>query len=173
MGSRWTPIIRIENLNRGDSFNYTTRALPEKFRAERGELLFGWSGNRGTSFGPFLWWRDGVHYVNQHIFRVVDLKVDKLWLYWGLRAVRAYIERQAHGIIGMVHVTRGELGSVKIPTLPLAEQRAIAAFLDRETAKLDALVAKVRDAIDRLRELRAALITAAVTGRIDVRGASS
>ena len=42
-------------------------------------------------------------------------------------------------------------------------------FLDRETAKIDALVAKVRDAIDRLKELRTALISAAVTGKIDVR----
>lgn len=52
---------------------------------------------------------------------------------------------------------------------PDAEQRSIAAFLDRETARVDALIAKVRDAIDRLKELRAALISAAVTGKIDVR----
>ena len=51
----------------------------------------------------------------------------------------------------------------------LSEQRAIAAFLDRETAQIDALVAKVREAIDRLKELRTALISAAVTGKIDVR----
>jgi type I restriction enzyme S subunit len=49
------------------------------------------------------------------------------------------------------------------------EQRAIAAFLDRETASIDALVAKVREAIERLKELRTALISAAVTGKIDVR----
>jgi len=51
------------------------------------------------------------------------------------------------------------------------EQRAIAAFLDRETARIDGLVAKVQQAIDLLREYRAALISAAVTGRIDVREA--
>jgi len=54
-----------------------------------------------------------------------------------------------------------------LPTLP--EQHAIAAFLDCETAKIDALVTKVRDAVDRLTELRTALISAAVTGKIDVR----
>jgi type I restriction enzyme S subunit len=54
---------------------------------------------------------------------------------------------------------------------PLPEQRAIADFLDRETAKIDALTAKVEAAIERLQEYRAALITAAVTGKIDVRGA--
>ena len=51
----------------------------------------------------------------------------------------------------------------------MAEQRAIAAFLDRETAKLDALIAKVCQAIDYLKEFRTALISAAVTGKIDVR----
>ena len=51
----------------------------------------------------------------------------------------------------------------------LVEQRAIVSFLDGETAKFDALIKKVREAIKRLNELRAALISAAVTGRIDVR----
>jgi type I restriction enzyme S subunit len=51
----------------------------------------------------------------------------------------------------------------------LAEQRAIATFLDRETAKIDILIAKVREAISLLKEFRTALISAAVTGKIDVR----
>ncbi|QYJ75714.1 restriction endonuclease subunit S [Shewanella sp. FJAT-52076] len=52
---------------------------------------------------------------------------------------------------------------------PLPEQTAIAAYLDRETAKLDRLVEKVDAAIVCLQEYRTALITAAVTGKIDVR----
>lgn len=42
-------------------------------------------------------------------------------------------------------------------------------YLDEETAKLDALIAKVEEALERLQEYRTALITAAVTGKIDVR----
>lgn len=56
-----------------------------------------------------------------------------------------------------------------LPLPPRTEQGAIVAFVGRETAKLDALVAKVRDAIDRPKELRTAQISAAVTGKIDVR----
>ena len=55
----------------------------------------------------------------------------------------------------------------------LSEQRAIAAFLDRETAQIDALVAKVQEAINHLKELRTAFISAAVTGKIDVREAAA
>ena len=42
-------------------------------------------------------------------------------------------------------------------------------IVSRETTKMDALVAKVREAINRLKELRIALVSAAVTGKIDVR----
>ena len=52
---------------------------------------------------------------------------------------------------------------------PRVEQRSIADFLDRETARIDALVLKVCAAVERLEELRTALISAAVTGKIDVR----
>jgi restriction endonuclease S subunit len=62
-----------------------------------------------------------------------------------------------------------EFRNVLLPQPPEPEQRAIAAFLDRETARIDALVAKVREAIERLKELRTALISAAVRGKIDVR----
>ena len=50
------------------------------------------------------------------------------------------------------------------------EQRLIADYLDRETMKIDQMVAKVETAIERLQEYRTALISAAVTGKIDVRG---
>ena len=66
-------------------------------------------------------------------------------------------------------LTQGDMNDIPVQVPPLAEQRAIAGFLDRETAMIDTLIAKVRAAIDRLKELRSALISAAVTGRIDVR----
>lgn len=52
----------------------------------------------------------------------------------------------------------------------IEEQREIIAFLDAKIATLDALVGEARRAIGLLTERRAALISAAVTGRIDVRG---
>jgi type I restriction enzyme S subunit len=64
------------------------------------------------------------------------------------------------------------VGSIVAGFPNLLEQRAIADFLDRETAKIDAMVAKVETAIERLQEYRTALITAAVTGKIDVRALS-
>ncbi|MFN6274542.1 MAG: restriction endonuclease subunit S [Microcystis sp.] len=51
----------------------------------------------------------------------------------------------------------------------LQEQQKIAQFLDRETGKIDNLITKTRTSIDHLKEYRTALISAAVTGKIDVR----
>jgi type I restriction enzyme S subunit len=56
-----------------------------------------------------------------------------------------------------------------VPLPPLEEQRSIAALLDGEAAKIDTLIANVREHIEKLREYRTALISAAVTGQIDVR----
>lgn len=61
----------------------------------------------------------------------------------------------------------GFIGNLPVLIPPKAEQRRIAAFLDRETGKIDALVAKKRLLIERLKEKRAALISHAVTKGLD------
>lgn len=60
-----------------------------------------------------------------------------------------------------------DLGSFQVAVPPLDLQRAIADFLDRETAKIDALIDKQEQLIDTLREDRAATITQAVTKGLD------
>ena len=57
------------------------------------------------------------------------------------------------------------IGNCVLPVPQLPEQRAIADFLDRETGKIDRLVAKKRELIEKLREERAALISEVVTGK--------
>jgi type I restriction enzyme S subunit len=69
----------------------------------------------------------------------------------------------------MQNLNTSIIGRIPVVVPPVADQEMIATFLDREIARIDTLVAKVRDAIDRLKELRTALISAAVTGKIDVR----
>ena len=62
----------------------------------------------------------------------------------------------------------GSLDSRASPSSPaLAEQRAIAGFLDRETSKIDSLVAKMERLIELLQEKRSALISRAVTKGLD------
>ena len=60
--------------------------------------------------------------------------------------------------------------SIRIPFPPAAEAAAIARYLDETTKRIDTLVAQTERSIELLKEHRSALITAAVTGKIDVRG---
>ena len=63
--------------------------------------------------------------------------------------------------------------TIRVIAPPLTKQRAIADFLDRETAKIDALIAKAERFIELAKERRAALITAAVTGQLEIPGVAA
>ncbi len=67
------------------------------------------------------------------------------------------------------NVSAERYASLTVPVPPLREQRAIIAFLDHQTARVTELVGRAEAAIERLQEYRTALITAAVTGKVDVR----
>ena len=69
----------------------------------------------------------------------------------------------------MQNLGQDQFRSFNFPNPPQSEQETIAAILDRETAKLDALTAEAQRGIALLKERRSALISAAVTGKIDVR----
>ena len=66
-------------------------------------------------------------------------------------------------------ITGEQVKALPVPRLPLEEQKQIAAFLNEETTKIDTLIEKCETAIELLKERRTALISAAVTGKIDVR----
>src|ERR1017187_1723844 len=68
------------------------------------------------------------------------------------------------------HFGPTHLSQMTIVRPPIEEQESIAAHIDYETACLDHLTIEANRAIDLLQERRAALISAAVTGKIDVRG---
>ena len=66
-------------------------------------------------------------------------------------------------------LTQADMNCIPVVFPPLSEQQAIAEHLDLETGKTDNLIGKVSQAIERLKEYRTALISAAVTGKIDLR----
>jgi restriction endonuclease S subunit len=76
-----------------------------------------------------------------------------------------------HLTMGSTHQTiyMPDVGRFSTPIPPIPAQNHIVAYIRMETAKIDALITRVHDAIDHLKELRTALISAAVTGKIDVR----
>lgn len=82
-------------------------------------------------------------------------------------AFRRLGEAEMYGAGGQKRVPASYIENFRCSLPPLIEQRAIAAFLDRETARIDALVAKKEELIALLQEKRTALITRAVTKGLD------
>jgi type I restriction enzyme, S subunit len=77
--------------------------------------------------------------------------------------------RRSYGIMDMrLRLYFERFGDMPVPFPPLAEQRAIVAYIATETAKLDALRSSAERTIRLLKERRSALISAAVTGKITI-----
>lgn len=90
--------------------------------------------------------------------------------YLGCNAVRSQIELGATGASSsMLNIGQSAILELPLATPPTKEQLAIRTFIASETAKFDTLTAEAQRAIDLLQERRTALISAAVTGQIDVR----
>lgn len=66
-------------------------------------------------------------------------------------------------------VNQEQVGNIKIPVPPVREQAAIVSTLRSETTRIDEIILKTEFSIELLKERRSAIITAAVTGQIDLR----
>lgn len=124
------PIIRIQNLNGSDNYNYFSGVPQDKWLVEPGQLLFSWAGTKGVSFGPFIWnGPKGV--LNQHIYKVfANENVHGHWLYLALLHITQKIEAQAHGFKStLLHVQKKDIDNQFVLTPPVAEQKKIAEIL--------------------------------------------
>ncbi|MCJ7481997.1 MAG: N-6 DNA methylase [Thermodesulfovibrionales bacterium] len=124
------PIIRIQNLNDPQAgFNYFSGKVDDRLIVHRGDLLFSWSGSRGTSFGPHIWdHSEGI--LNQHIFNVCHKNtVNRKFFYWMLKKAVEQVEENLHGGVGLVHITKGNLERIEVPLPSLEEQERILAEL--------------------------------------------
>lgn len=96
-----------------------------------------------------------------------DIFDVKFVFYW-LQAFKETIILLATGG-GQPNISQDKIKSLKIFCPLVSEQRSITEYLDRETGKIDALIEKVQIAVEKLKEYRTAVISAAVTGKIDIR----
>ena len=123
----------------------------------------------GANAGEFFRTKRGV--VSSTSALVVPRGVERNFFYWACKNLEDRIRSQTIGM-GVPHVNGDFLANMVIPLPSPLRQRAIADYLDRETARIDELAARTRDTIALLRERRAALVAAAVTGRLAVDGAA-
>ncbi|MFD7781582.1 restriction endonuclease subunit S [Streptomyces nojiriensis] len=90
----------------------------------------------------------------------------------GSRKWRDLVEMQATGASSsMLNISQSDIVNLPMSLPPVDEQHRILNHLADQTAGIDALIAKAQEHIAFAKERRAALITAAVTGQLDVRTA--
>jgi type I restriction enzyme, S subunit len=111
--------------------------------------------------------------INQHVAYIQpkdfsQLRIDFLRRVFDMAYVHLRTESESGGSTKGA-ITCEQISRLAIPLPNMEEQKAIACFLHTESARLDELTAAAAHGIDLLKERRSALISAAVTGKIDVR----
>ncbi len=108
-----------------------------------------------------------------HVVRLHP-KIDRQFFFYISVSIafRQSGEAEMYGAGGQKRVPDSFIRDYRFPVPPLEERQRIIRFLDAETGRLDKMTEKINVSIDKLLELRTALISAAVTGKIDVRDAA-
>ncbi|WP_428934800.1 restriction endonuclease subunit S [Streptomyces sp. ACT015] len=151
-------------VSEADYLEFSKRVVPEP-----GDVLYTKGGTTGIARVvdldfPFQVW------VHVAVLKVRRDLVEPSFLAYALNSDPCYEQSQ----LFTRGATNNDLGLTRIvnivaPLPPLDEQRRIVAYLNDEIAKIDALIAETERFIELAWERRSALITAAVTGQIDVR----
>ena len=126
------PIIKIAELKNGitDQTKFTQDEFDDTVALHTGDMVFSWSGNPETSIDVFIYdMPDG--WLNQHIFKITPVGVDKRFLYYLLKFHKSTFTAIASNkqTTGLGHVTIKDLKEFIIDIPPLNVQKNIAAIL--------------------------------------------
>ncbi|MCA9131230.1 MAG: restriction endonuclease subunit S, partial [Planctomycetales bacterium] len=117
-------------------------------------------------------WRDEIAPClhQNHVFAVRPHSVDSEWLALWTSTLQAkhYFETRAKRSTNLASISGSNVKELPVPLPPVEEQASIRQFLAGGHARFERIQSEVRDSIRLLVERRAALITAAVTGRISL-----
>lgn len=165
--------------DRGIDFEGSLKTSPSSYeylvrngcQPEPGDVLFSKDGTIGRTV-VVAERRSFVIASSLIIIRPDEHRVDSRFVHFLCQAVnvREQVESFVKGA-GLPRLSISNLRKIVVPLPPLEEQAAITAILEAHLATVDSLIRKSTEAIDTLREYRSALITNAVTGKIDVREA--
>jgi type I restriction enzyme, S subunit len=141
-GDRW-PVVRIRHLLDASAEPDRTDLEVPKVRIDDGDLIFSWSATLAARI-----WEGGPALLNQHLFRVdPQPEIDRGWLMYVLAEACRRLESRMHGS-AMTHITRDMMREVTVGVPSKSAQRAISNFLDTETTRIDALIAKKQCLLD-------------------------
>lgn len=152
-------------LNRAD--NYITPATAERLRAKvfaAGTIAFAKVGAALLLNRRVLMPIPGC--TDNNMMVAIPQNISGEWLFFVLSCYdMAWLVNPG----AVPSVNQEQVGNIKIPVPPVREQAAIVSTLRSETTRIDEVIVKTEFSIELLKERRSAIITAAVTGQIDLR----
>lgn len=174
------PYLRVANVQTGhvNTDDLTTILLPpwEAHRAmlRAGDVLITEGGDRAALARGSLWQGEVDPCLHQNHIYALRPKADRLmakYLVYVLESslARSHFERTRRQTTNLSATNSSLVRAFRFTLPSIDDQRRLVKTLDQTAARMDALIDVAGRSIDLLRERRAALITAAVTGRLDPR----
>ncbi|WEA28272.1 MULTISPECIES: restriction endonuclease subunit S [Aeromonas] len=176
------PFLKMGNLGRGRIVLDKLECLEEgssfddAHRLSMGDFLFN-TRNSLDLVGKVAVWHDELEYVlyNSNLLRVRFKKdfissPDFMGFVFNSSGALGWLALLAKGTTSVAAIYYKDLRSMVVPIPPVDEQNAISSFISKCLSRLDTLEEKAIQSINLMNERRTALISAAVTGKIDLRG---
>jgi len=171
------PYLRVANVQDGhiDLSDVATVLIPraeaESFLLQSGDVLMNEGGDADKLGRGFIWYGEIAPCLHQnHVFAVRPRIIRSEWInaWTSTEGAKGYFESRAKQSTNLASISATNIKELPIPLPPENEQSAILAYIATETAKLNAMSSAIEHTISLLKERRAALIAAAVTGKIKV-----
>ncbi|MFQ2277925.1 restriction endonuclease subunit S [Aeromonas hydrophila] len=160
---------KLECLEEGSSFD-------DAHRLSMGDFLFN-TRNSLDLVGKVAVWHDELEFAlyNSNLLRVRFKKdfissPDFMGFVFNSSGALGWLALLAKGTTSVAAIYYKDLRSMVVPIPPVDEQNAISSFISKCLSRLDTLEEKAIQSINLMNERRTALISAAVTGKIDLRG---
>ncbi len=172
------PFLRVANVQDGyfDLEEMAMIEIPtedlERYSLKAGDVLMNEGGDFDKLGRGHVWQGEIETCIHQnHVFAVRPTIISPEWLntITGSDYAQFHFMTRSKQSTNLASISSTNVMDLPVVLPPTVEQSAIVAFLDSETAKIDTLVGEAQQAISLLKERRSALISAAVTGKIDVR----
>lgn len=164
--------IRGDGQLRDDTFRSLPREIAQHFSLRHGDLLFARSGATvGKSLLCDENWGSCAYagYLIRARFNQSLMTPEFVSYFTQSRSYWDWLESSFIQAT-IQNLSAEKYSNLTVPSPPIEEQRRIVKGIDREKSKIVTLIDRINQAVGWLREYRTALISAAVTGKIDVRG---
>lgn len=169
------PVINPTHIRNGEiTPDLTISVTPGKaaeltrHRLVKGDIILGRKGEVDKS-ARATHYSEGFICGSDSMLLRPKTSTDSDYLWWFFQSPKAHAQLELWSVGSTVTgLNQTTMSKIRLPLPSLAEQRAVARLLADATRKIDRLIEKTAQSIVLLRERRSALISAAVTGKIDV-----